>query len=40
LKYFGQLRIDIQTEVQGCDSIKHGELAYPPDAWGELPNKR
>lgn len=36
LKFFDQLRIDSDTEFRGCDIIKHGEAAYPVDAWVEL----
>ena len=36
LKYFNLLRIDRDTEFKGCDLVKHGESAYPVDAWVEL----
>ena len=36
LRYFGKLRVDVQTEYLGCDSVKHGELAYPAAAWIEI----
>ena len=36
LKYFKILRIDRDTEFRGNDMVKHGESAYPVDAWVEL----
>eukprot|EP00095_Tigriopus_kingsejongensis_P003363 maker-scaffold557_size137338-snap-gene-0.13 protein:Tk03363 transcript:maker-scaffold557_size137338-snap-gene-0.13-mRNA-1 annotation:"predicted protein" len=36
LKYFKMLRIDRETEFRGNDLVKHGESAYPADAWVEL----
>ena len=36
LKWFKLLRIDRDTEFRGCDLVKHGEHAYPADAWVEL----
>jgi len=36
LKYFDLLRVDTDTEFKGCDLVKHGESAYPVDAWVEL----
>lgn len=36
LKYFKLLRIDRDTEFRGNDLVKHGESAYPVDAWVEL----
>ena len=36
LKWFKLLRIDKETEFRGCDLVKHGEHAYPADAWAEL----
>ena len=36
LKYFNLLRIDRDTEFKGNDLVKHGESAYPVDAWVEL----
>jgi len=36
LKYFKLLRIDRDTEFRGCDVVKHGEPAYPVNAWAEL----
>jgi hypothetical protein len=36
LKYFKLLRIDTDTEFKGNDLVKHGESAYPVDAWVEL----
>ena len=35
LNYFGLLRIDTETEFRGCDVTKHGESAYPINAWKE-----
>ncbi len=36
LKKFGMYRIDRETEFRGNDLAKHGESAYPRDAWVEL----
>ena len=36
LFYFGFLRIDRETEFKGNDIVKHGESAYPRDAWVEM----
>jgi hypothetical protein len=36
LKMIGKLRIDRETEFKGNDQIKHGESAYPRDAWIEM----
>ena len=36
LKYFNLLRIDNETELVGCDITKHGESAYPVEAWNEI----
>ena len=36
LKYAKLLRIDRDTEFKGNDLVKHGESAYPVDAWVEL----
>ena len=33
LKWAGLLRIDRDTEFRGNDVVKHGEAAYPVDAW-------
>ena len=35
LNYFDLLRIDDETELLGCDMVKHGESAYPVSAWNE-----
>jgi hypothetical protein len=35
LKYFKILRVDSTVEVQGMDSMKHGEPAYPAESWEE-----
>lgn len=35
LKFFKVLRIDRDTELMGNDIVKHGEAAYPKDAWLE-----
>ena len=40
LKYFNLLRIDRDTEFRGNDIVKHGEPAYPVDAWVELQYER
>merc|ERR1719189_1860160 len=36
LYYIKKLRIDRETEFKGNDLIKHGEAAYPRDAWVEM----
>ena len=36
LKYIGVLRVDEETELRGCDMIKHGEDSYPASAWKNL----
>ena len=36
MKLLKMLRIDRETEFKGNDLIKHGESAYPRDAWVEL----
>ena len=36
MKYFKILRIDEHTEIMGNDIVKHGEAAYPKDAWIEM----
>ena len=36
LKFFKLLRIDTDTEFKGNDVVKHGESAYPVDAWVEM----
>ena len=33
LKALNILRIDRDTEFRGNDTVKHGEAAYPVDAW-------
>ena len=35
LKYFAILRVGTEDEFKGMDLIKHGESAYPADAWVE-----
>lgn len=35
LKFFKILRVDSCVEVQGMDSMKHGEPAYPAESWEE-----
>ena len=35
LKQIGMLRVDAGFEFKGMDMIKHGESAYPADAWVE-----
>merc|ERR1712018_733929 len=40
LKYFDLLRIDTDTEFKGNDMVKHGESAYPRDAWVEMQYSR
>ena len=36
LSKYGLYRIDRNTEFRGNDIMKHGEMAYPGDAWVEL----
>ena len=36
LSLIKKLRIDRETEFKGNDLIKHGEAAYPRDAWVEM----
>ena len=36
LSMIKKLRIDRETEFKGNDLIKHGEAAYPRDAWVEM----
>ena len=36
LSMIKKLRIDRETEFKGNDQIKHGESAYPRDAWVEM----
>ena len=36
LNYFELYRIDRETEFRGNDEIKHGESAYPAEAWVEM----
>ena len=36
LRLIKKLRIDRETEFKGNDQIKHGESAYPRDAWVEM----
>ena len=36
LRLLKLLRIDRETEFRGNDLLKHGESAYPADAWVEL----
>ena len=33
LSYFGMLRIDLETELKGSDTTKHGEDAYQVNDW-------
>ena len=33
LKLNGKLRLPTEIELAGCDLIKHGEAAYPPEAY-------
>ena len=40
LSFFDMLRIDRETEFRGNDLIKHGEAAYPADAWVELQDNK
>jgi len=35
LKYFKMLRVETEHEFKGMDLLKHGESAYPADAWVE-----
>lgn len=35
LKYFGWLRVPTDVELKGLDMAKHGEAAYPAEAWHE-----
>jgi len=35
LQYFNNLRVDSETETKGNDMAKHGEAAYPQEAWLE-----
>jgi Amt family ammonium transporter len=35
LKKMGQLRVEPEQEFKGMDLMKHGESAYPADAWVE-----
>jgi len=35
LQYFNDLRVDSETETKGNDIAKHGEAAYPQEAWLE-----
>ena len=36
LRLAGLLRVDEETEYSGNDIPKHGESAYPADAWVEM----
>ena len=36
----GLLRVDLETEESGNDMPKHGESAYPADAWVEMQYKK
>ncbi len=36
LSKMGRYRIDRETEFKGNDTVKHGESAYPRDAWVEM----
>ena len=36
LKMMNLLRIDKQAEFRGQDNTKHGEAAYPAEAWVEM----
>jgi len=40
LQYFNNLRVGEQTEIKGNDLTKHGEAAYPKDAWVEEQYRR
>ena len=35
LKLNNKLRLPMEVEIAGCDIIKHGEAAYPAEAWSE-----
>ena len=35
LKKFNMLRVEPGMEFKGMDMLKHGESAYPADAWVE-----
>ncbi|CAL4102206.1 unnamed protein product, partial [Meganyctiphanes norvegica] len=35
LRYMGLLRVSTEVELRGLDIMKHGESAYPADAWQE-----
>lgn len=35
LRYFGWLRVPKDVELKGLDMAKHGEAAYPAEAWHE-----
>ena len=35
LRYLGLLRVSKEVEVRGLDIMKHGESAYPAEAWRE-----
>ncbi|XP_045105403.1 putative ammonium transporter 1 [Portunus trituberculatus] len=35
LRYLGWLRVSVEMEMQGMDILKHGEPAYPAEAWLE-----
>ena len=35
LKLNNKLRLPREVEMAGCDIIKHGEAAYPAEAWSE-----
>ncbi|XP_023339891.1 putative ammonium transporter 1 [Eurytemora carolleeae] len=37
--YFGLLRITVDMELRGVDYLKHGESAYPAEAWVEFQYK-
>lgn len=36
LRFFDILRVDKDAEIKGNDIVKHGESAYPKDAWIEM----
>ena len=40
LRAAGMLRVDEDTEKSGNDIPKHGEAAYPADAWVEMQYKK
>ena len=40
LRAAGMLRVDAETEASGNDIPKHGESAYPADAWVEMQYKK